>query len=417
MACSRPIVTRWALLLVIAAALAGLAITVRGKPASYSGAFTDWDGYVLAIGADVRTYRRITGIPDLPVLGVMSEAAFRLHRKAVVPSGDGWVFEPGAYSDHRDFAFAGRSTMEGTVSESRIPGISWDSSHFSRWPLWLNSFELADRPAYYRSLRTGLARQFERQVLVPPDRHFRTYRLNNYMDGRNGLFRWNGVANESYGPFQLSGTFVYGWWSELKSPAIREAYRHISLALPFSPTEYAAFFGPFNWMSNEQVAHLTRLAALSETERPDSRDIAYWKSYESEILAQSICDGSGSRRGRTAQDAQYELMIPMHIAFRYNIPGWKADLAAHFARFPDCDTAQLPRLDELHYLYFVSRFMVLSAQSGQSALVPDAVRTAVERRLFRLWVGEGEAISNQGWGEPRFTAFSEYLEWKIGLKQ
>jgi hypothetical protein len=70
--------------------------------------------------------------------------------------------------------------------------------------------------------------------------------MTNYMDGENGVYRYNyvtqGVGN-GYGPYELSGSFNLGWWSFL-GPTLTGPYQAQRSSLPFGSPEIATYTGP-----------------------------------------------------------------------------------------------------------------------------------------------------------------------------
>ncbi len=130
--------------------------------------------------------------------------------------------------------------------------IAADSSHSMRFPLWLKSLaeayaEGSLEKMYYKKLIKGLAKQFLYRVLVFPTDEFAGYRTNNFMDGRNGVYRWGyvtqGPAN-GYGPYELSGSFLLGWWFFLDNYEIRNIYKEMSQYFPLKPEIIPVYIGP-----------------------------------------------------------------------------------------------------------------------------------------------------------------------------
>ena len=101
--------------------------------------------------------------------------------------------------------------------------IAMDSSHSHRFPLWLISLESshedsAEWVASYAKVRHALGTQFISKVAVPPNGRDGIWLTKNYMDGRNGLYRWKCLSEKNgagYRPYELSGTVFLGWWSFL----------------------------------------------------------------------------------------------------------------------------------------------------------------------------------------------------------
>jgi hypothetical protein len=77
-------------------------------------------------------------------------------------------------------------------------------------------------------IQRGLSIQFRQKVLVMPDGQFPYYRLNNYMDGTNGLYRWNYSGRKSATlPYGNSGTIYLGWWGFLPDQNLKAIYKGI----------------------------------------------------------------------------------------------------------------------------------------------------------------------------------------------
>jgi hypothetical protein len=164
----------------------------------------------------------------------------------------GWLFQPGVWHDHPDFVYAGRSQIEPAMEEARIADIAGDTSHAHRLPVLLESLRSAFAPEeagrrFYDSLRAGLERQFVGRVLVEPDHSFPAPRTTNFMDGRNGLYRYGFHTlgeGHGYGPYELSGTLTLGWWSRLPGRRIRRVYRDLAASFPLREDVVATYSGP-----------------------------------------------------------------------------------------------------------------------------------------------------------------------------
>lgn len=389
--------------------------SAQAAPEQYAGCYTDMDGFVLGIGADLSAYRQLRKLPQLPAYKEILDDAYAMHRIGVVPMGKGWLFQPGGHSDHPDHWYAGWNGTGRAPNRAKVDRIAWDSSHFSRWPLWLSSFENAEtnptRKAYYNKLRAGLAEQLMTKVLVKPDKKFRTYRLTNYMDGRNGVYRWNEQTKSGIGPYQLTVTFTMGWWSLLDDARIRNVYSEMSAAFPLTPQEHKVIFGTVTRIDHAYAAHIMRLAALGPNDQVPPQDLLLWYDYESVMLANNLWEGE------TAQSSLMDLLIPLHVAFERNLPNWQSAYAEYFARFQAAGPKKsgpknMGQLNELHALTFASQFIVLAARHNRTDLIPAGLPQLVERRLLALWENAGRPVSQTGWGEPEFRNYRDYLIWK-----
>jgi hypothetical protein len=130
--------------------------------------------------------------------------------------------------------------------------VAEDASHSHRSPLWLRSLAGgapggSPERAYYRALARSLEEQFFARVLEPPSPEFDAWRIRNFMDGRNGLYRWGYPSlgpEEGYGPYELSGTLLHGWWAFLPGDRTRRLYRDLSQRFPLSDRSLAIYSGP-----------------------------------------------------------------------------------------------------------------------------------------------------------------------------
>lgn len=234
---------------------------------TYYRAIIDHEEYLFAITADLVRYDRLTGTHDSSarILGEILDVARAAFTQRVEPSRDGgWLFQPGVWADHPEYQFVGRYTKVAGMTALPLRDVAEDASHSFRFPLWLVSLQGAARDSseakYYSTLRRGLDRQFFAHVLKPPTPEFPAYRLTNWMDGRNGVYRWkysDRGATWGYGPYQLSSTFTLGWWTFLGSSRIKSAYADEFRRYPFPPVVLATYFadlGDTNLVSPKAVS-------------------------------------------------------------------------------------------------------------------------------------------------------------------
>ncbi len=235
---------------------------------SYSRAILDDELFLFGIAADLRTFG---GNPQELIswrqpLNDMLETLDRIfrHEIARTPSG-GWLLQPGVWADHPDFKFAGNYRAERGIRPAPVADIAWDSSHSLRFPLWITSFMNAYTPGspeynFYSDLRQGLNQQFFSKVVVPPSVEFPCYRLNNYMDGRDGVYRWEYGElgpNNGYGPFQASGSLMLGWWAFLNTDDSKKLYHNIADEYPWSKDCLQLYLGPGTGGREYTAAELT----------------------------------------------------------------------------------------------------------------------------------------------------------------
>ncbi|RZF51137.1 hypothetical protein EXE30_11200 [Acinetobacter halotolerans] len=166
--------------------------------------------------------------PKDPVLKEINQYALEVFKQRSHFEDGRWLFDKGNYDDYKDHAFAGY--VNKFVKEKRpLTGMVSDSSHFFRMPKILSSLQYSyPIGSYnfnlYKSYRKGLTKQFLNKVV-----HIRDNKiyLTNYMDGRNGIYRWEypslGKGN-GYGPYELTGSFSIGWWGFLENKEVSNLY-------------------------------------------------------------------------------------------------------------------------------------------------------------------------------------------------
>jgi len=225
------------------------------KGLSYEHAILDQELFLFAIAADLRHYGELRHSPlaSDSMLMEMRRVARRVYDQRVVWNADsGWTFQPGIWRDHPDHVYECR--VEKRPGMPRCPEITGveDASHTHRFPLWLEGLAAAEPPgsserAYYERLLRGLERQFFDRVLVPPSPDFGGWRLRNYMNGQNGLYRWGYKQfgpDEGYGPYELSFALLSSWWGFLPGPRARSLYRDLAAEFPLSPALLKVYMGP-----------------------------------------------------------------------------------------------------------------------------------------------------------------------------
>ena len=107
--------------LVGGAPLSATALTPQG-PTGYQGATTAAELLVLSAAADLRSYRHSVGLPPDTLLDEMSDRAFALASCGVEwGEGGGWLLQPGRWSEHPDYLYAGHSKIPDAPVPSRAP--------------------------------------------------------------------------------------------------------------------------------------------------------------------------------------------------------------------------------------------------------------------------------------------------------
>ena len=210
---------------------------------SYYSVVEDLDGYTLAILCDLR----VLGLGNEETTQTAAELAYKLYSSPSLneeTQEGGWLFQVGAWKDHPDYAYAGNEKITETIQPLQREDIPWDSSHFSRYPLWLLSYQSAqdseEKCALFRLRREQLANQMMNCVLNHVDGWWLT---TTFMDGTNGVYRYgyheDGVGIQGY---DLSGTFLYGWWAALGDERLTSVYQDILEKFPLEGGQSNPYF-------------------------------------------------------------------------------------------------------------------------------------------------------------------------------
>lgn len=211
-------------------------LQLRNPRKSHERAIIDEEKFLFSISSDLVAYSRAANkpVPNRGSLDEMIDMAYTVYSSyGSDQPGGGWMFGAGTWSDHQDYLYANDPKRSPDLRAMPVPGIGEDTSHTHRMPLWLTAQAHAypeghARRRFFLDLRSRLEKQFFNKVLVAPTDTFPSYRTTNYMDGRNGVYRFNysglgqGGGHDAY---ELSGTFLLGWWTFLGSSRIRDVYQ------------------------------------------------------------------------------------------------------------------------------------------------------------------------------------------------
>jgi len=201
---------------------------------SYCRAIIDEEMFTIGIAANLK----IIGLEN-PHTDEILDLAYQIFSQEIVWKNDTWLFQPGVWEDHPDYKYACYESLPLPQNPQKCKGIVSDTSHFHRIPLILLSLQLASRSyneyEFYLNLRKTLMKHFLKNILVYPVENIDYFRTKNFMDGRNGFYRVGyPTVPEGYGPYELSTTFLLGWWSLLPGDKINSVYCDILNNIPFS---------------------------------------------------------------------------------------------------------------------------------------------------------------------------------------
>jgi len=138
-----------------------------------------------------------------------------------------WLFDKGTFDTLPTYAYAGYDSIDNINKPKPLKNMVSDSSHFFRIPKILLSLQESyplnsENYNLYKSYRNGLSQQFLKKVVQMKNN--KIY-LTNYMDGRNGVFRWDYSAkNKGIGPYRQTPSFGVGWWIFLNNSKVKSLY-------------------------------------------------------------------------------------------------------------------------------------------------------------------------------------------------
>lgn len=217
---------------------------------AYYGAIIDEEMFSLAIMNDLAFIKSALGQEYGPADEIKA-----VTRQVITTQGsfDGtaWFFQKGQWHDHRDYAYAGHAALGSALERSEVSDIAIDSSHSHRMPLWLKSFaDAADsnNDSLYVDALAGFRHTFETFALKTRESEGEFQLLQtNYLDGRNGLYRYSYSTlgdDNGYGPFELSGTLLVGYYAFSGSQKYAQGMRRLANSFPLSHALIETYTGP-----------------------------------------------------------------------------------------------------------------------------------------------------------------------------
>ena len=221
---------------------------------SYYRALVERELYGLGIASQIAFLKDAQGEPVPQQVRSALKLAAEVLTQEFENTARGFVFQSGVWADHPDYAYAGNDSVSGDLNEAPVKNITQDTSHSHRLAalLWNLSLAPGDESAPLRLIaeetKMKLARQLRDRVIMPPTISFPGVRTTNFMDGQNGIYRYKSATKDSpavgYGAFELSGTFLMGWWSLLENSAIHETYQAQVECFPLAEDVLATYRNP-----------------------------------------------------------------------------------------------------------------------------------------------------------------------------
>ena len=212
---------------------------------SYYRAIIDEELFVFAIAAD------LSQLVENETLKDIQKIAYNCFLQESIFEDEGWILQKNVWKDHPDYAYTYYTVKEDIENKKMTENVSEDSSHSHRYALWINSLKNSHplgtkENKFYSKVLLAWRNQFFNKIIVFPNKNFKYYRTNNFIDGSNGIYRWKYTTqnNNGYGPYELSGTLLVGWWTFLGEEEIKVIYRNIYEQFPLEDGIIDLYIGP-----------------------------------------------------------------------------------------------------------------------------------------------------------------------------
>ncbi len=415
------------------------------KP-SYIGAIDADESLVLAVASDLRTYSHHKGATSTKLLDEMHTAAFKLYSIGITPTKNGgWLLQPGKWKDDPDYLYAGHASVPTlaicappdskdprcNLEPRPIDGIGMDVSHFlGKWPIFLTAYRDASydnktRHDFFEGLISGIEAQIFNRVIKPQQTR-PPYLLTNYMDGTNGVFRWNYEGrgkNWGYSSFYLSSTPCSSALALLNSDRVRELYKRIYQALPYTSKEITIMGG--KTMGGDECNSDESRLMTSLSSRYNSGDGTMSISdVEAELFKKTFAHTLVSKDSWIGDNAYHGVIgarqTVLHSAFLARKKEWINTFSTHFKLFlENIKTKGWPETSDYtkwHQLFFASRYLVLSSQLDIDSKMHHELYEYLYKEVAHAWKDRNDPpVSNYGWGEPVLTNYRDSVKRKIEL--
>lgn len=409
-------------------------------PASYQDGIDGTESLVLAVGNDLRTYSHYTNQPSFKILDEINTAASELYYAGATPTKDGgWLLQPGKWKDHPDHLYAGHKSVPSNpicanpnskdprcnLTPMPVDGLGMDVSHFlAKWPIYLIAYQDASydnqsRKDFFQQLLSGIEIQLFNYV-IKPQKSRPYYLLTNYMDGTNGVYRWNYSnrgKNWGYNAFQLSNTPCYSSIALINnSDRIRELYKRIYQSLPYTPTEAEKMGGDF---CNSEAARLMTSLSSQLDDSKDGKTLVtetesnlFSKSVRPTLLTQESWVGDAAYSGVVGQR-----QLLLYIAFFSQQKDWIDAFDAHFKLFTESmrnnQWSTTTEYYQWHQLLFASRYLALSAQFDHDNKIHAELYKYLYKRVSQAWESENNFLTAAKQNKSDFINYRSVVKKRI----
>lgn len=222
-------------------------LNLRVPRFSYDRAIIDEELFLIAVGSDLKYFFESQSKKNSVLEEVNRYGQMIFIQEGKLLDDGGWLFQENVWKDHRDYGYSGYNTLEEIkINHRKVrETLNTDSSHGTRFPLQVYSVMKATTDERTKQqlnqIRESLEYQFYEKILMKKNDIFI---LNNFMDGSNGVYRYNYETNKGtgYGPHSLSGILMIGWYNFLNTDRISMVYKEMSQQFPIDDEIYSKYY-------------------------------------------------------------------------------------------------------------------------------------------------------------------------------
>jgi VCBS repeat-containing protein len=247
-----------------------------------------------------------------------------------------------------------------------VDSIGMDSSHYlAKWPIFFKALKESSlnqtEAKYYNELLKNNSIRLEKNVSEFING---VYKLRNYMDGTNGVYRWNYLnrgKNYGYDSYELSNIQVNSsGLAFLDSTLVDTIFNHI--------LDNISSYDYINTKSIQELLLRLSLKFNDSSATLECDDINSYENCKEFYLFENVVK-TDLLRSFTGDDANelgsyYKVVgahyLIMQYAFTHNIPSWKKIYYQHFKNF----TQEVISTDAKHYLNLESNSSLIWKNSN-----------------------------------------------------
>ena len=361
-------------------------------------------------------HRKNLNLSSNNIIDIISQYSYMFINKSILWNKlkDGsFLWQPGYLKELPEYKYAGKidgkyqviptaikcknsttNDPDCNLQEAIVDGIGMDVSHYlAKWPVFYEAMKDASDIGssmynYYNEISKNNASQIKNSVAHLINEK---YAMTNYMDGTNGVYRWNYAQRGKdwgYNSYSFSHVFSYSSIGFSDSKFIDSIYINI--------LKNISSFQDINLISKEELLLLLSpkynqanpvLNCIDINNYDGCKEKYIFKNKIIPILELSFINGQSIDQDyyENSMSSSYQKIVGPHVmimkyAFKHNITEWKEEYYKFFKKFvnevvmtdakhynnldgnPDVLWHNLNIYSELHFMLWASMFLQLSSQ-------------------------------------------------------